>query len=159
MVAGQVDEALRLAERALELAREHRERGNEAWILQLLGVLCLSGDAPDLGKAETFSRQALALAAELGMEPLSAHSHLGLAMFYWKSGRRQEASCEKATAESGSSRTWTCLSGLSVNNPTSLKYRVTLAHNPAKFQSGQLEMTRRCTSNKRQVELETMESQ
>jgi sugar phosphate isomerase/epimerase len=98
MVAGQVDEALRLAERALELAREHRERGNEAWILQLLGVLCLSGDAPDLGKAETFSRQALALAAELGMEPLSAHSHLGLAMFYWKSGRRQEASCEKATA-------------------------------------------------------------
>ncbi len=98
MVAGQVDEALRLAERALELAREHRERGNEAWILQLLGVLCLSGDAPNLGKAETFSRQALALAAELGMEPLSAHSHLGLAMFYWKSGRRQEASCEKATA-------------------------------------------------------------
>jgi tetratricopeptide (TPR) repeat protein len=98
MDAGQGNEALRLAERALELARQHRERGNEAWILQLLGVLCLSGDAPDLGKAETFSREALALAADLEMEPLVAHSHLSLAMLHWKCGRRREASCEKATA-------------------------------------------------------------
>ena len=32
MLAGRLEEALSLAQQALELARFHKERGNEAWI-------------------------------------------------------------------------------------------------------------------------------
>lgn len=44
-----------------------------------------------LRRTNSATRQALALASELGMRPLIAHCHLGLGKLYWRSGERQEA--------------------------------------------------------------------
>ena len=44
------------------------------------------GDLPNVEQAEDYYRQALALAAELGMRPLVAHCHLGLGTLYRRTG-------------------------------------------------------------------------
>ena len=99
LVAGQRDVAARLGLRALELAREHGERGHEAYALRLLGELALSADAPDLENAREHYRLALALAETLGMRPLSAHCHLGMAQLEARTqdGNRDDHS-RRATA-------------------------------------------------------------
>src|SRR4051812_24518895 len=53
---------------------------------------------PTAERAEAPSRQALALAEELGMRPLVAHCHLGLGTLYRKIGRHEQARSELATA-------------------------------------------------------------
>jgi tetratricopeptide (TPR) repeat protein len=78
LVAGQRDEAAAVALRALEHARDHAERGNEAWVLHLLGEIAAQPDHPDVATAEAYYRAAMTLATELGMRPLVAHCHLGL---------------------------------------------------------------------------------
>ena len=78
LLAGRRDDALAVARRALDLAHRQKERGNEAWVLRLLGEIAAQADPPDLESAETHYRQALARADELGMRPLAAHCHLGL---------------------------------------------------------------------------------
>jgi tetratricopeptide (TPR) repeat protein len=78
LLGRRVEEARRVAERVLELTRERRERGHEAWALRLLGEIVLSHDRPDVATAEGHYGAAMALASELGMRPLSAHCHLGL---------------------------------------------------------------------------------
>ena len=50
------------AERALELARERQERGNEAYVLRLLGEIAAQRQSPEGEQAEAYYRQALALA-------------------------------------------------------------------------------------------------
>ena len=87
LLAGRLAEARQLAGQALELSRERKERGNEAWILRLLGELAAHGDSPDAERAEAHYRQALALAEELGMRPLQAHCHHGLGRLYGQTGR------------------------------------------------------------------------
>ena len=94
LLAGRIDEAMPLAMRALDLARAHKERGHEAWSLRLLGEVYGQQHPPALEPAEAVYRQALALAAALGMAPLQAHSHLGLGRLYARSGRLQEARAE-----------------------------------------------------------------
>ena len=94
LLAGRIDEAMPLAMRALDLARAHKERGHEAWSLRLLGEVHGQQHPPALEPAEAVYRQALALAAALGMAPLQAHSHLGLGRLYARSGRLQEARAE-----------------------------------------------------------------
>jgi class 3 adenylate cyclase/tetratricopeptide (TPR) repeat protein len=94
LLAGRIDEAMPLAMRALDLARAHKERGHEALSLRLLGEVYGQQHTPALDPAEVVYRQALALAAALGMAPLQAHSHLGLGRLYARSGRRQEARAE-----------------------------------------------------------------
>jgi tetratricopeptide (TPR) repeat protein len=98
LLAGRSDEAMPLAMRALDLARAHKERGHEAWSLRLLGEVYGQQHTPALEPAEAVYRQALALAAELGMVPLQAHSHLGLGTLYARSGRPREASAALSTA-------------------------------------------------------------
>jgi class 3 adenylate cyclase/tetratricopeptide (TPR) repeat protein len=73
LATGRVDEARAAATRALDLARERGEQGQEAWALRLLGEI-----AADRADAATRYQQALALAERLGMRPLVAHCHLGL---------------------------------------------------------------------------------
>jgi tetratricopeptide (TPR) repeat protein len=85
-------------ERALALARRHEERGNEAYALRLLGAIAAHTDSPDQEQAESYYRQALALAEELGMRPLAAHCHLGLGTLYQKVDRYADAQAELATA-------------------------------------------------------------
>jgi tetratricopeptide (TPR) repeat protein len=98
LLAGRIDEAMPLAMRALDLARAHKERGHEAWSLRLLGEVYGQQHPPALESAEAVYRQALALAAALGMAPLQAHSYLGLGMLYARSRRPQEASAALSAA-------------------------------------------------------------
>src|SRR5262249_25067926 len=68
--------------RALALAGEHRERGNKAYALRLLGEIAAHRDPPGNAQTEDYYRQALALAEERDMRPLQADCHLGLGTLY-----------------------------------------------------------------------------
>jgi tetratricopeptide (TPR) repeat protein len=87
LLAGRLEEAHALAERTLALAREHQERGHQAYALRLLGEIAARHDPPESAQAEAYYQQALALADELGMRPLLAHCHLGLGTLYATLGR------------------------------------------------------------------------
>jgi predicted ATPase len=91
LLASRLEEARALAERALALAREHQERGHQAYALRLLGEIAARREPPEVERAEERYHQALALAEALGMRPLLAHCHLGLGKLYGKIGRRAEA--------------------------------------------------------------------
>jgi len=98
LLAGRRDEASQLARRALELARQHNERANQAWVLRLLGEIAMQSDPPECEPAEAHYHQTLALAEELGMRPLQAHCHLGLGTLYATTGRREQARTALAAA-------------------------------------------------------------
>ena len=98
LLAGREADARAAAQRALGLARQHKERGHEAYTLRLLGEIAAREDPLDIGKAENHYRQALALAEELGMRPLIAHCHLGLGKLYRRIGSRQQAEEHLTTA-------------------------------------------------------------
>lgn len=91
LTAGRVAEADASARRALAVARERGARAPEAWSLCLLGDVAARGNPTDRAEGEGCYRGALALATELGMRPLVAHCHLGLAKLYRRTGKRQEA--------------------------------------------------------------------
>jgi tetratricopeptide (TPR) repeat protein len=98
LLAGREADARAAAQRALGLARHHKERGHEAYTLRLLGDIAAQKDSPDFGEAEDHYRQALALAEELGMRPLIAHCHVGLGKLYRQIGSRQQAEEHLTTA-------------------------------------------------------------
>jgi tetratricopeptide (TPR) repeat protein len=98
LLAGHLEEAHALTERTLALAREHQERGNQAYALRLLGEIAEGRDPPESTQAETHYRQALALAEELGMRPLQAHCHRSLGTLYAMTGQREQARAELDTA-------------------------------------------------------------
>jgi tetratricopeptide (TPR) repeat protein len=98
LLAGQTDEAILLADRALELACQHNEPGNRAYTLRLLGEIAMHRDPVDVESAEAHYRQALALADELGMRPLVAHCHRGLGTLYATIGQWEHARAELSTA-------------------------------------------------------------
>jgi class 3 adenylate cyclase/tetratricopeptide (TPR) repeat protein len=87
------------AARALDLSRPHELRGQQAHALLLRGSSAMQrADSLESQEAETYYRQALALANELGMRPLAAHCHLGLGTLYQKAGRHAEGQAELTTA-------------------------------------------------------------
>jgi class 3 adenylate cyclase/tetratricopeptide (TPR) repeat protein len=86
LLAGRKADAGAAAQRALGLARRHKERGHEAYTFLLLGKIAAREDPLDIGKTENHYRQAIALADELGMRPLIAHCHVGLGKLYRRSG-------------------------------------------------------------------------
>jgi tetratricopeptide (TPR) repeat protein len=98
LLAGRLEEAYALAEGAVALARQHQERGHEAYALRLLGEIATHRDPLDVESAEAHYHQALALADELGMRPLQAHCHRGLGTLYVKTGRPEQARAALATA-------------------------------------------------------------
>ena len=98
LLAGRLEEAHALAEQALALAREHQERGNQAYALRLLGDIAARREPPDTEPAEAHYQQALALAEELGMRPLQAHCHHGLGTLYRQTGRAALARAALSTA-------------------------------------------------------------
>ena len=98
LLAGRRDDARAVARRALDLAHRQKERGNEAWVLRLLGEIAAHADPPDLESAEAHYRQALARADELGMRPLVAHCHLGLGTLYRRPADRAKAAEHLTTA-------------------------------------------------------------
>ena len=97
-LAGRSEEAWQHARQALDLARQHRERANEAHALHQLGVVYAHANSPDDAQAEAYYQQALALAEELGMRPLQAHCHLGLGTLYAKTGQHGQARAELSAA-------------------------------------------------------------
>jgi tetratricopeptide (TPR) repeat protein len=96
--AGRLDEAYIQAQRALEFARAHQERGHEAYALRLLGEVAAQRELPEAAQAEAHYQQALALAEELGMRPLQAHCHLGLGILYTTQGQPEQACAALSTA-------------------------------------------------------------
>jgi len=78
LAAGQPERAQEVAQRALDLALAHKERGHQAYALRLLGELAARAEARDLGRAEKNLTQAQALAEELGMRPLLGRILLSL---------------------------------------------------------------------------------
>jgi class 3 adenylate cyclase/tetratricopeptide (TPR) repeat protein len=97
-LAGRLDEARQGADRALNLARTHQERGSEAWSLWLLGDLTAQESAIQGEVAVSYYAQALVLAEELGMRPLQAHCHRGLGTLYTATSQREQARTELSTA-------------------------------------------------------------
>ncbi len=54
LLAGRISDADRFAQHALDLSREHKERGHEAWVLRLLAEVAGRRDPPEAERAETF---------------------------------------------------------------------------------------------------------
>jgi tetratricopeptide (TPR) repeat protein len=98
LLAGRLEDAHAIADGVLALAREHQERGNEAYASRLLGEIAAHRNPPESTLAAAHSQQALALAEELGMRPLMAHCHLGLGKLCLKVGQREQASVAITTA-------------------------------------------------------------
>jgi tetratricopeptide (TPR) repeat protein len=97
-LAGRGEEAWQHARQALDLARQQKARGDEAFALHQLGVVQAHADPPGAAQAEASYQQALTLAEALGMRPLQAHCHFGLGTLYIKMDQREEAGAELSTA-------------------------------------------------------------
>ena len=59
LLAGRIQEATQLASRALDFSRVHKERGNQAWALRLLGDIHFHRDPPEVEQIEAFYCEAL----------------------------------------------------------------------------------------------------
>ena len=86
LLAGRRDDGVAVAQDAVDLAHRQKERGNEAWVLRLLGDIAAHLDPSDPESAQGHYTQALARADELGMRPLAAHCHLGLGKLFHSTG-------------------------------------------------------------------------
>jgi tetratricopeptide (TPR) repeat protein len=93
--AGRIDEAASQAREALALTRRLGARGSEAHALCLAGDIASTGSAED---AETYYREALTRAGDLGMRPLVGHCHLGLGKLYRRTGKHDQAGDHLGTA-------------------------------------------------------------
>jgi class 3 adenylate cyclase/tetratricopeptide (TPR) repeat protein len=92
--AGRLDDALAMATRALDTARHSSQQGREAYALKLLADV-----HAELGKVDgDLHAAALARASELGMLPLVAHCHAGLATLHRRTGRPAETNWHLAEA-------------------------------------------------------------
>jgi tetratricopeptide (TPR) repeat protein len=98
MLDGRMEEALALAGRALEVARDLRARGYEAHALRHLGDVQGRQEGPPAKAAEHSYQQALTLAEDLGMRPLAAHCRLGLGRLYRGRGWQAQARAELSAA-------------------------------------------------------------
>jgi class 3 adenylate cyclase/tetratricopeptide (TPR) repeat protein len=96
--AGRIDDALHQARHAIEVCRQHQERGHEAWALRLLGEIHAQLDPPEVELAEAYYHDALGLANELEMRPLQAHCRHGLGTLYLKMGQQAQARAELSAA-------------------------------------------------------------
>jgi len=98
MRADRPEDALAQAERALVLTRERGERGLEASALWLLGEISSRCPVPEDERSAGRYRQALSLGEELGLRPLSAHCHAGLAKLCRRMGKQELARQHLTTA-------------------------------------------------------------
>ena len=98
LLAGRLEEARQRAAQALDLARQYKQHGHQAWALWLLGESTTRQASPEGEPAVSHYRQALALAEELGMRPLQAHCHHGLGSLYVQTGRPEQAHAALSTA-------------------------------------------------------------
>ena len=76
--AGRRADAAREGKRALQLALERGERGNQVYAHRLLGLIAAEDEPPRVEAARHHFGAGLVLAEALGMRPLIARCHLGL---------------------------------------------------------------------------------
>jgi tetratricopeptide (TPR) repeat protein len=91
LLAKRQTDAAALALESFEAARQVGLRHREAEARHVLGEIAASAQPPQIEEAEGHYRAALALADELGMQPLVAHCHLGLGRVYRREGEHPEA--------------------------------------------------------------------
>jgi tetratricopeptide (TPR) repeat protein len=91
MSAGRQQEALAVAQQALDHARNRAERGSEARAFWLVAELASGSETLNVQMAEENYGKALSLAHELGMRPAVAHCHFGLGRLAHRLDR-----CERA---------------------------------------------------------------
>ena len=91
LLAGQGELAHTSALQALALAAKSGARGHQAWALRLLGEIALAAKPANIEAAEQNFKQALELAVALGMRPLAAHCHEGLARLEAERGQQTRA--------------------------------------------------------------------
>ena len=80
LCAHRKEEALRDANRALELASRQSEESSQAWVLHLLGRVHASLSVDASVDAERCYREALSLSVRLHMRPLIAHCYFGIGL-------------------------------------------------------------------------------
>jgi class 3 adenylate cyclase/tetratricopeptide (TPR) repeat protein len=98
LLSDRLEEASTVAARALDLAKKHKERGHEAWVLKLLGDIALHRDPPNTDQAELHYRQSFALSHDIGMRPLEAHCRVGLGNVWGARGSLDQARAELSAA-------------------------------------------------------------
>jgi tetratricopeptide (TPR) repeat protein len=98
MLAGHLEEACTLGERALAFSHARKECGHQTYALCLLGDIAARREPPEVAQAEVHYQHALALAEALGMRPLQAHCHCSLGTLYATTGQREQARAELSTA-------------------------------------------------------------
>jgi tetratricopeptide (TPR) repeat protein len=96
LLLGRLDDAQRLADRALESSPRHP--GFAAHALHLLGDIASHPERFDAKRGEAHYLQALALAEPRGMRPLVAHCHLGLGKLYRRTVKQERAREHLTTA-------------------------------------------------------------
>jgi hypothetical protein len=93
-----VEEAVPLATRALDVAHRQGQRGYEAAALYILGEISQVAAPTDLASAEKNYHRAINLAEELRMRPLLAHCQAGLGKLYRRSGNHEKGSTHLTNA-------------------------------------------------------------
>jgi tetratricopeptide (TPR) repeat protein len=82
-----LDDALRTAKQALDVARMSRQHGRETHTLRLLADI--QAARGDIFQAEQLYRDTIARGIDLAMRPLVAHCHLALGKLYRRTGQRE----------------------------------------------------------------------
>jgi len=90
-MAERTNEAAERARSALDIARKHKERANEAVAFRVLADIIARGDQFDAQTALQHYEASLTLARQIGMRPLIAHLHAGLGTLYGRAGNREVA--------------------------------------------------------------------
>jgi class 3 adenylate cyclase/tetratricopeptide (TPR) repeat protein len=98
LLNGRKADARAAAQRAVGLARQHKERAHEAYTFLLFGEIASCEDPPNVGEAEDHYRQALVVAEGLGMRPLVAHCHVALGKLCRRTGKQHQAKDHLTTA-------------------------------------------------------------
>ena len=100
LLAAQPEDAIRVAREGLAGARDRHERGEEAWNLRGLAEAFAYIDPQQTDVAERYYTESMALADELGMRPVLAHCHAGLAKLYRRVDKRTTSGEHFAAATS-----------------------------------------------------------
>ena len=98
LLSGRIEDANTIAQRAVKVSKEHKERGHGVLALKLLGDIALKNNPPDIQKAENYYREALMVSQEIGMRPVEGHAHAGLGNVYIATGRAEQARSELSAA-------------------------------------------------------------
>jgi class 3 adenylate cyclase/tetratricopeptide (TPR) repeat protein len=99
---GEVEQATRVADLALQTSLDYYQHGAGAWTQWLFGEINMRAD--NLEAAEGHYRKAMAMASELGMAPLVAHCHFGLGKRHGRASKNEQ-SREHLVAAAGLYRT------------------------------------------------------